>query len=329
MSESKPPQVVMSGMRPTGALHLGHYWGVLKNWTQLQHQYDCYFMVADWHALTTQWETPQDIAANVHEMVLDWLAVGLDPEKCVIYRQSDILQIAELSLLLGMLVPQKWVETDPTLKDMVESGDINYGLLGYPILQTADVLSVGGTLVPVGKDQVAHLEISRDIVKRFNHLYKASLPSPKPLLTDTPALLGLDGRKMSKSYGNTIALKDSDDETIKKIKTAITDPARIKKTDPGNPDDCIAVWPYYKILADEATQNQVASECKQAQRGCMDCKMQLAGLLNAELAPIREKRKALEANPKLIRDILETGKEKAEAKAEATLKQVRSAMHLA
>ena len=329
MSELKPPQIVMSGMRPTGALHLGHYWGVLKNWLKLQNEYQCYFMVADWHALTTQWEKPQDIKQNIHEMVLDWLAVGINPEKCVIYRQSDIPEIAELALLLGMITPSKWVETDPTLKDMVENDDINYGLLGYPILQTADILSVGASLVPVGKDQVAHLEISRDIVTRFNHLYGETFLAPKPLLTETPALLGLDGRKMSKSYGNTIALQDGNDETYTKIRRAITDPARIKKTDLGHPEDCVAVWPYYQLLANEAEQKQVYEECTQGRRGCMDCKMQLADILNLKLAYIRSSRLEWKDNPSQIDVILQVGAQKVRKQTQTILKQVKVNMHLA
>jgi tryptophanyl-tRNA synthetase len=325
----KHPPVVMSGMRPTGALHLGHYRGVLQNWVSLQQTYDCFFMVADWHALTTQYDRTQHHGQFIQEMVLDWLAAGIDPKAAAIYVQSSIPEIAELNLILGMLTPVKWVETDPTLKDMVAMlhEDLSFGLLGYPILQTADILAMKGTLVPVGKDQVAHLEISRDLARRFNHVYQAPLfPEPRPLLTDVATLKGLDGRKMGKSYGNAVFLGDSAEDTEKKLKTAITDPARIKRQDPGNPDHCEVVFPYYQAFSDAATIEKVATECRNATRGCVDCKKELAALMNAQLAPMRETRAALVADPTPVAEALKRGTLVAREKAAETLHHVRQCL---
>jgi tryptophanyl-tRNA synthetase len=288
-------------------------------------------MVADWHALTTQAEkNAETIFENTLEMVLDWLAAGVNPEKAVIYRQSDLPEITQLHLLLSMLTPNKWCETDPTLKDMVQnlSEELSYGLLGYPVLQTADILAVGGTHVPVGQDQLAHLEISRDIVTRFNHTTKSNLfAKPKPMLTQTPLVPGLDGRKMSKSYNNAIILKETAEETTKRLKGAVTDPARKLKTDPGTPENCVAVFPYYKLLADTTTCNTVATECQQAQRGCMDCKMQLAEILNNKLAPIREKRATLDLNN--AKSILIAGSENAQKRATPIIKEAKQLLGLA
>ncbi len=331
--------IVMSGMRSTGSLHLGHYMGVLKNWVVLQHQYPCYFMVADWHALTTKYDDTAGIPQHRIETVLDWLAAGLDPEKCVIYLQSHIPEIAELHLLLSMMVPVKWLETDPTLKDMItlkkagEAGageELNYGLLGYPVLQTSDILTVGGSLVPVGKDQLAHLEISRDIARRFNHVVGQPIfNEPRALLTETPLLLGLDGRKMSKSYNNTVFLKETEDQTWLKIKTAITDANRLRKTDVGNPDACVAVFPWYQIFADTSEQAVVAEECKAGLRGCMDCKKQLAERVNETMKPLRERRHLFEADLGAVDRILSEGKEKAQQQASQVLATVRGVLNIA
>jgi tryptophanyl-tRNA synthetase len=335
----QPAGVVMSGMRSTGSLHLGHYMGVLKNWVALQHQHPCFFMVADWHALTTKYDDTKQIPQYRVETVLDWLAAGLEPEKCVIYFQSQIPEIAELHLLLSMMTPVKWLETDPTLKDMiaikktgeapVSGEELNYGLLGYPVLQTADILTVGGQLVPVGKDQLAHLEISRDIARRFNYMVgEAVFAEPKPLLTETPLLLGLDGRKMSKSYNNTVFLKETEDETWLKIKTAITDAQRLKKTDAGNPQACVAVFPWYQIFADTAEQMTVAQECEQALRGCMDCKKQLTERVNETMRPLRERRQLFEQDLSLVHRILVEGQAQAREQAATVLQRVRSVLHL-
>ncbi|MBX2860978.1 MAG: tryptophan--tRNA ligase [Vampirovibrio sp.] len=329
--QQRPPKTVMSGMRPTGRLHLGHYMGVLKNWVSLQPQYDCYFMVADWHALTTKYDDTAYLQENVYEMTLDWLASGVDPNVSTLYVQSAIPEIAELHLLLSMVTPNKWVETDPTLKDMVAMlhEDLTYGLLGYPILQTSDILAVLGDLVPVGKDQVAHLEISRDIARRFNHLFETDLfPQPKPLLTETPMLLGLDGRKMGKSYNNAIFLADTEDETWQKLRTAITDPARIKKDDPGDPAKCEVVYPYYQTFASNGAIELAAKECREAARGCVDCKKILNEFVIEELKPLRERRTEYAKDRAQVEKILREGCEKSRAVAQNTLKQIRAAMRL-
>jgi tryptophanyl-tRNA synthetase len=322
---------VMSGMRATGVLHMGHYLGVLRNWVELQSQHQAYFMVADWHSLTTKLDEAYRLPEHRYEMVLDWLAAGVNPEASTIYYQSAVPEIAELHLLLSMATPHKWCETDPTLKDMVLSDEqgLSYGLLGYPVLQTADILAMQGNLVPVGKDQLAHLEISRDIVRRFNHLTGTSLfAEPRHLLTETPSVIGLDGRKMSKSYGNTIALGASEDDTVKAIKTAITDASRIRKDDPGHPEQCVAVYPWYTVFETPEVCETVARECRLGQRGCMACKTQLAARVNETLRPIREKR-ALFANDKAqVLQVIREGNERARDQAAGVLQQVRQALHL-
>lgn len=323
--------VVMSGMRPTGKLHLGHYMGVLRNWVQLQGQYPCFFSIADWHALTTKYDATESLRDNILAMALDWLAAGIDPEKSVIYVQSSIPEIAELHLLISMITPAKWVQTDPTLKDMVAMlhEDLSYGLLGYPVLQTVDILSVRAGLVPVGKDQLAHLEISRDIARRFNHLYQSDLfAEPRPLLTETPLLTGLDGRKMGKSYNNAIFLSDSNDETWNKIKTAITDPARVKRSDPGEPENCEVIYKYYEAFAPQDIQAVAAEECRTATRGCMDCKKILAEIINAELDPMRERRALYASDRAQVEQLLKEGGEKARAVCQDTLRRVKDMMRL-
>ena len=323
------PPIVISGMRSTGLLHLGHYMGVLRNWVELQHHYTAFFMVADWHSLTTKYNETRQLPEFRFSIVLDWLAAGVDPKQASIYFQSSIPEIAELHLLLSMITPNKWCETDPTLKDMVISGELSYGLLGYPVLQTADILAVGGSLVPVGRDQLAHLEISRDIARRFNHLTgRAVFQEPKPLLTETPAVIGLDGRKMSKSYGNAIELSASEAETWHAIKTAVTDAKRISKTDPGEPQDCKAVFPWYQVFSDDTTCEVVAQECRAGSRGCMACKKQLAELVNAQLAPIRERRQDYASDLSQVQAIIQTGTETAREQASQVLQQVRRAFHL-
>lgn len=329
--ENQNRKRVMSGMRPTGRLHLGHYVGVLKNWVQLQEQYDCFYSIVDWHALTTKYDQTESLRSNIMEVALDWLAAGIDPDKATVYVQSQVPEIAELHLLFSMFTPNKWVETDPTLKDMVKMlhEDLTYGLLGYPILQTADILSVKGELVPVGKDQLAHLEISRDIVTRFNHMYQCEVfPSPKPLLTETPLLPGVDGRKMGKSYGNAIYLADTEDETWAKIKQGITDPARIKRTDPGEPENCVVIYKYYEVFAPLPVRELAAEECRAATRGCMDCKKILVDIVNAELRPLRERRAELAKDLGQVEKILAEGSERAREACRETLREVRSVMKL-
>jgi len=324
-------KAVMSGMRPTGRLHLGHYFGVLKNWLTLQDQYDCYFEIADWHALTTRFDKTDDLRTNIDEMVLDWLASGVDPGKATLYVQSDVPEIAELHVLLSMITPNAWVAGDPTLKDMVKmlSEDLTYGLLGYPVLQTVDIVIMKGELVPVGKDQLAHLEISRDIVRRFNHLYSTEiLPEPKPLLTEVPMLRGLDGNKMGKSANNAIFLADTEEETWQKLRTAITDPARIKKEDPGDPEACIAIYPLYEIFADAHARMLAADECRRAARGCVDCKKILNAFVVDYLKPIRARRAELAGDMGAVREILKTGAARARERASRTLSEVKKAMQL-
>lgn len=325
----------MSGMRPTGRLHLGHYVGVLKNWLALQDQYACYFMVADWHALTTKYRDAREVPGDTLEMLKDWLAVGIKPEAATMYVQSHIPAISELTVLLGMLTPVKWVETDPTLKDMVammrekdSSVELHYGLLGYPILQTADILTMRGELVPVGKDQEAHLEVSRDIARRFNHIYgdlngQPLFPEPRPLFTEQPVLLGLDGRKMGKSFNNGIYLGDTADQAWDKLKKAVTDPGRVRRDDPGNPDACQTIFPYYKVFAPTEEVELTRQECSTGTRGCMDCKKRLHGLMNEQLEPIRERRAELDNNTDVLQDILRTGEVKANETANATMAAAR------
>jgi tryptophanyl-tRNA synthetase len=328
---SPKSNVVMSGMRPTGKLHLGHYMGVLRNWQQLQDTHPCYFMVADWHALTTKYDSTDNLRQDIIDMVLDWLAAGVDPDKATLYVQSSIPEEAELHLLLSMITPAKWVQTDPTLKDMVAMlhEDLSYGLLGYPVLQTADILCVKAGLVPVGRDQLAHLEISRDIARRFNHLYKTDLfAEPRPLLTETPMLIGLDGRKMSKSYNNSIYLSDTADETLAKIKTGITDPARVKRNDPGTPEHCEVIFKYYEAFAPKDALELADKECRTAARGCMDCKKILAEIINEQLHPIRARRAMYASDIAQVLQILKTGGEKARAECQDTLQKVKELMKL-
>ncbi len=326
---------VMSGMRPTGKLHLGHYVGVLRNWVELQHQYECYFSIVDWHALTTQYDNTEMLQENILNVALDWLASGIDTQKATVFIQSQVPEIAELHLLFSMVTPNKWVETDPTLKDMVTmlrdgvNADLTYGLLGYPILQAADILSVKGSLVPVGKDQLAHLEIARDIVTRFNHTYQSQVfVPPQPLLTQTPLLPGLDGRKMGKSYGNAIYLSETEDETWAKLKQGITDPARIKRTDPGNPENCEVIYKYYQVFASAEAQALAADECRTAARGCMDCKKILLDFVMEEMRPLRERRQALANDLGYVHQLLREGTEKARATCQDTMREVRSVMKL-
>lgn len=328
---------LLSGIRPTGSLHIGHYLGVIRNWEKLQNEHDCYFFIADWHTLTTKYKDTHELNQNIIEVAKDILASGIDGNKCTLYVQSAIPEIAELNLLLSMITYQNWVERDPTLKDMVRllaedpekaKEEITYGLLGYPVLMTADILSVLGELVPVGKDQVAHLEMSRDIARRFNHIYKTEIfPEPKPLLTDTPLVPGIDGRKMSKSYENDIKIEDSSDDTLKKVKQMITDPARMKKSDPGNTANCQVAYKHYEIFAQKDTLEIVNKECSTATIGCMDCKVRLGNIMNSYFEPIRDKRNSLKSEKEII-DILQSGNKKAQKTVRHTLEIVRDSMKL-
>ncbi len=392
---------VLSGMRPTGALHLGHYHGVLKNWLKLQHEYDCYFFVADWHALTTHYEEAGDIGEAAWDMVVDWLAVGIDPGRACLFIQSRIQEHAELHLLLSMVTPLGWLERVPSYKDQQEKlreRDLaTYGFLGYPVLQSADILVHRPQFVPVGDDQVAHVEITREIARRFNHVYgrepdfeeraedavkklggktaklyrqlrkkfseqgdtealstgralvaeqqnltlsdserllgylegtgRTILPEPQVLLTDAPKVPGLDGQKMSKSYGNTISLREPADSIEQKLKTMPTDPARVRRSDPGEPEKC-PVWPLHKLYSDEKTKQWVQDGCRSAGIGCLDCKQPLIEAVQAEIEPIRKRAKEIESDNQMVRNIITEGCEQARDNARDTLNDVRQAMGL-
>ncbi|MEX0731927.1 MAG: tryptophan--tRNA ligase [Aquisalimonadaceae bacterium] len=392
---------VLSGMRPTGRLHLGHYHGVLKNWLNLQQEHECFFFVADWHALTTHYTEPQVIADNVWDMLIDWLACGINPSLARVFIQSRVIEHAELNLLLSMITPLGWLERVPSYKDQQEKlkdRDLaTYGFLGYPVLQSADILIYRATSVPVGEDQVAHVEVTREIARRFNHLYGREpgfedkavdaarrmgkknnrlyldlrrkyqergdqealqvgralvegqqnitladrerlygyldgsgvvvLPEPQALLTPAPRMPGLDGQKMSKSYGNTIALRDEPAEVERKIRTMPTDPARVRRVDPGNPEKC-PVWDFHKIYSDQSTRNWVWEGCTTAGIGCLDCKKPVIDAVQAELRPIRERARELEGNLESVRTIVNEGVEAARSTARETMEEVRRVMGL-
>ncbi len=319
---------IMSGMRPTGRLHLGHYFGVLKNWVDLQEKYESYFFIADWHALTTKYNQTDDLKDNVKNVLLDWLASGIDPDKSIIYLQSFVPETAMLHIYLSMITPKNWVERDPTLKDLAKimkdkqenMSNLSYGLFGYPVLMTADILSFNTHFVPVGIDQVAHVELTRDIARRFNNIYKSEyFVEPQPLLTKISLMKGLDGNKMGKSFHNDIKISDSEEVTEKKIKTGITDRNRIRKDDKGNPDNCEVIFGYWQIFGSENDVKEVCDGCKNATMGCAQCKQKLAQKVNETLRPIREKRMQYENNEKLIREILYDGSQKARKKAKEVL----------
>jgi tryptophanyl-tRNA synthetase len=330
---------VLSGMRPTGKLHLGNYMGALYNWVRLQQAYDCYFFVADWHALTTDYADPSNIRQNTMDVALDWLAAGLDPERCVLFVQSLVPQHAELHLLLSMIMPLGWLERVPTYKEQqLQMGDVaaggkdltTYGFLGYPLLMATDILIYQADFVPVGQDQVAHVEVTREVARRFNHFYpgpgKAILPEPQVLLT-SPKLPGTDGRKMSKSYGNTILLTDPEPVVRQKLKTMVTDPARIRRSDPGDPDVC-PVGDLHKVFSTPSTLVRVYEGCRSAGIGCIECKSWVADAIVAGLEPMQQRRRQYEEQPRLVHDILHSGSDLARVRAERTMEQVRDAMQL-
>lgn len=324
------PIRVLSGTRPTGKLHLGNYLGAVENFAKLQGQ-DAFFMIADLHALTTEYEASAKIADQVGEVVLDYLASGLDPEKCTIFIQSEVPEHAELALLLGMLTPLGWLERNPTYKDQlreIEGRDLHtFGFLGYPVLQAADILLYKANKVPVGEDQLPHLELAREILRRFKHLYKADIfPEPEAIMTQTPKVLGLDGRKMSKSYDNCIYLSDAADAVTKKVRAMVTDPGRKRREDKGNPDVCPVF--YHHKLFNLAGVSKVDQECREASRGCVDCKLEMAAKLNEFLDPIRRKREEWQKKPDEIRAILDHGRERARKVAGQTLSETLKAMGL-
>lgn len=401
MSSVESRHRVVSGMRPTGRLHLGHYHGVLKNWVKLQHEYECFFFAADWHALTTLYETPQDIEQNVWDMMIDWLAAGVSGTSATMFIQSQVPEHAELNLLLGMSTPLSWLERVPTYKDQQEKlrelDLATYGFLGYPLLMSADILVYRAGLVPVGADQLSHVEITRELARRFNHLYgkepgfeeraraaiqkmgkkaaklysnlraayqeqgdaealetarallqeqqnitlgdkerlfgylegggKVILPEPQALLTPASKMPGLDGQKMSKSYGNTITLRDTTDEVNEKVRRMPTDPARVRRTDPGDPDKC-PVYQLHLVYTDQATHDWVNQGCRSAGIGCLDCKKPVIDAICAELGPIQQRAVDYEENPDAVRMILSEGAERARDAARDTLSEVRQAMGL-
>lgn len=322
---------VLSGVQASGRLHLGNMVGALSNWVGLQDKYDCYYFVADWHALTTGYADTSSIKESTKDILINFLAAGLDPEKCTIFIQSRVLEHAELHLLLSMITPLGWLERVPTYKEKqqeLKDRDLsNYGFLGYPLLQTADIIIYRAKYVPVGIDQVPHLEISREIARRFNHLYKEVFPEPEALLTEFPKVVGIDGRKMSKSYNNAIYLSDTPEEVEQKLRTMVTDPARIKRTDTGNPD-LSPVYQLHKIFSSKEEQEEVAEGCRTAGIGCIDCKKILIKNVFKVMEPIWTKRNGLLNNPNVLHDIVNKGIEKAKRVAGETMRLVREAMGL-
>jgi tryptophanyl-tRNA synthetase len=320
---------IVSGMRPTGKLHLGHYHGVLSNWLELQKEFDCFFFAADWHSLTTEYANTEGIKGSIHEMVLDWLAFGIDPEQSTIFEQSMVPQHAELNLILSMITPVSWLERNPTYKEMQENlttKDLStFGFLGYPVLMASDIIVYKAARVPVGQDQIPHLEITREIARRFNYLYGEVFPEPMPLLTETPKVLGLDGRKMSKSYGNAIFLSDGAEETRKKVMSMVTDVQRPRRTDAGEPDRCVA-FTLHSLYVPAEQRAEIVSSCRGAQIGCVDCKKILAQCVVDTLAPFRAKRDELAATPALVEDVLAEGSRKAAVEAGRTMQEVRAAL---
>ncbi len=329
MTESK--KRVVSGMRPTGPLHLGNLHGALLNWVEMQANYDCFYFIADWHALTSDYESPGRISAYSRDIIKDWLSVGLSPEKSTLFIQSDIKEHAELFVFLSMITPVPWLERNPTYKDQmvqIENKDLStFGFLGYPVLQAADIIMYKAKGVPVGVDQVPHVEITREIARRFNYLYGNVFPEPDAILTRTAKILGWDRRKMSKSYDNAIFLTDPPDVVRKKVLQMITDPQRARKSDPGNPDVC-NVYEFHKLYADKDTQVRIDKECRSAEIGCVDCKKIMAENLLADLKPIHEKREYYDNRPELVTEIIQTGCEKATKIARETMREVRSAIGL-
>ncbi len=327
---SAPLHRIVSGMRPTGPLHLGHYFGVLQNWVDLSQEYECFYFVADWHALTTEYANPQRIKTFVPELVKDWVAGGLDPAKCVLFQQSKMCSHAELNIIFSMITPLGWLERNPTYKELREQlmeKDLNtFGFLGYPVLQAVDILLYRPAFVPVGQDQLPHLELTREIARRYNHLYGDFFPEPQAKLTPQAKLPGLDGRKMSKSYGNAIYLKESMDEIQPKVMKMLTDENRKRKSDPGDPDIC-NLFPYHVLMTDDADQAMIREGCTGATWGCVDCKKRLLESMEAFLGPIQQRRAELDRDPEAIWRILEEGDAKARDISEATLARVREMLN--
>ena len=318
---------VLSGMRPTGPLHLGNLHGALLNWVEMQATYDCFFFIADWHALTSDYENPGKISGYTREIIKDWLSVGLSPEKSTLFVQSDIKEHAELFLIFSMITPVPWLERNPTYKDQMvqlNNKDLStFGFLGYPVLQAADIIMYKANGVPVGVDQVPHVEITREIARRFNYLYGNVFPEPEAILTQTPKILGLDRRKMSKSYNNAIYLSDSPEEVATKVSQMITDPQRARKSDPGDPDVC-NVYEFHKLYSDPETNAGIAKECRNADIGCVDCKKIMSRALLTALTPVLVKRNYYDNHPDLVKDIIQEGRSKAGKVARQTMTEVRN-----
>jgi tryptophanyl-tRNA synthetase len=325
-------KVIVSGMRPTGKLHLGHLHGALMNWKKLQNEYKCYYFIADWHALTSEYASTDIIRQSTYEIIMDWISSGLDPETCTFFLQSTIKEHAELHLIFSMITPLPWLERNPTykeqLRELTQRDLYTYGFLGYPVLQAADILIYKANGVPVGEDQAPHVELTREIARRFNHLYGNVFPIPDVMLTaETSKLLGTDRRKMSKSYDNAIFLTDSDEEIDSKVGQMITDPQRARKTDPGDPDIC-NVFSFHEIYSDQELVSRISSECRTADIGCVECKKMMAEALKKGLEPIRAKRKELEEDIQRVREILEDGNARARAVAAETMDEVREAVKI-
>ncbi len=322
---------VLSGMQPSGLLHLGNLLGALDNWKGLQEQYDCFFFVADWHALSTNYADTSRIKEFTRELLIDWLAAGIDPQRAAVFIQSRNQDHAILHLLLSMIVPVPWLERNPTYKEKreeIKDRDLStYGFLGYPVLQAADILLYKPDYVPVGKDQLPHLELTRELARRFNSLYRPVFPEPREHLTQFPKVLGTDGRKMSKSYGNTINLSDAEPVVRQKLKTMVTDPARVKRTDPGNPDVC-PVYDFHKIFSPAAVIERVNRECRTAEIGCIDCKKLVADAMVQRLTPIWEGRNKLMAKPDRVEEIVREGGKRAQEVSHRTLEEVKAAMNI-
>ncbi len=320
---------ILSGFRPTGKIHLGNIFGALQNWKKLQEDNQCFFEIADYHALTTNYDKTENLKDDILNIATDWLAFGLDPEKAVIFVQSDVRNHVELFTLLSMITPLPLLERNPTLKEQLKDLNIrtiHYGHLGYPVLQAADILIYRSTAVPVGEDQLPHIELTREIARRFNKLYGETFPEPKALLTSFPRVPGPDGKRMSKSLDNTILLNEKPEDIQKKVKQAFTDPQKIRKNDKGHPEKCV-VFSYHKIFNPENVE-QKETECKEGTIGCVDCKAECSSIMVAYLEPYRKKREALQKNESFVRDVLREGAQKARKEANKTMEQIRNHMKL-
>ncbi len=318
-------------MRPTGPLHIGNLHGALENWVEMQQEYDCFYFIADWHALTSDYENPGSISGYIREIIIDWLSTGLSPDKSTLFVQSHVKEHAELYLILAMITPVPWLERNPTYKDQIvqlSNRDLStFGFLGYPVLQAADIIMYKAYGVPVGVDQVPHVEITREIARRFNNFYGDVFPEPESILTETPKILGIDGRKMSKSYDNAIYLSESSDEIAAKAARMFTDPQRARRSDPGSPEVC-NVFEFHKLYSNKETVDKIDHECRRAQIGCVECKQIMADSLIKALEPIREKREYYLTRPQLVDDIIVEGGNKARNVARQTMTEVRAALNL-